>query len=466
MESATDGAEAAGWPQWLDRNRYTLSLILFGVFFLLFGWLVYTAGRRPLSPVEQASLAVIGVVVSAAFGVLLGIPFAARRIRIGSQLRRAYGISIGLQNIQSDIGEAVARMRARSDLDLEARGQLWEELARHIRTSLRSPILDAERIVEDWGEMASGERDRIRLAERERQREIDALYQELETARSVKVDLQTKDSPSKELEAGIRSVESRILTLEESLQSRGEPYVGGTARALITGGHYAKAVEAYNEILKQHPTAYSNYVGRAKARFLAGDKEGALADLDTAQAFKPDDPEIQQLRINFVAGEAPKAPSASTYATVEAHVECTAGNLELSLGNATQAEEHYRKAEAQGWNGIYSRINLAMSQLLAGELQQAAAELSKFEPKPHTFVALNTAALRAILAVAKGEDASGHLDSLGSQLTKTLSNRDFSRSPLRYLQSGLRQKNPELAQRVKPVFELLESPGGGTTGGT
>jgi len=452
MKPSTDGSQDADWPQWLDRNRYSLSLILFGLFFLLFGWLVYTAGRRPLSAVEQASLALIGVVVSAAFGVLLGIPFVTRRIRIGSQLRRAYGISIALQNIQSDIGEAITRMRGRSDLDPGPLAQFWEEVALNIRTSLRSPILDAERIVEDWGEMVSGERERIRQAERERRGEVEALYEELETARSVKLDLEARDSPSKELEAGIKSVERRIVALEENLQSRGEPYVAGTVRALMTGGHYAKAVEAYNEILKQHPAVSTNYVGRAKARFLAGDKDGAFSDLDKACSLQPDDPAIEKLRTLLLAGEAPKPVTTSTY---DAHVECAAGNLELSLGNAPQAEEHYRRAEAQGWSAIYSRINLAMSYLLAGHPDEAAAELGKFEARPASFVALNVTALRAIVAIAKGEDASMHMNSLSGQ-SNVLRSKDFSRSPLRYLRSGLQQENPELAQRVRPVFEALQ----------
>jgi tetratricopeptide (TPR) repeat protein len=459
MQHATDPIEPAGWPQWLDRNRYRLGLLVFGLFFLIFGWLVYTAGNRPLSAVEQASMAVIGVVVSAAFGIVLGIPFAARRIRIGSQLRRAHGISIALQNAQSDIGEAIARMRERNDsLDPEALAQFWEEVAINIRASLRSPILDAERIVEDWGELASGERDRIRLAERDRQEEVQALFQELETARSVKLDLEARDSPSQDLKAGITSVEQRILTLEENLKSRSEGYVAGTARALMTSGHYAKAVEAYDEILRDHPGVHTNYVGRAKARFLAGDREGALADLEKAQILKPDNPEIQKLRANFIAGEAPRL---STTSTREANAEHSSGNLELSLGNAARAEDHYNRAEIQGWNWIYSRINLAMSALVGGNSDTAAAEIGRIQPKAGSFIDLNTTALKAIVAIAKGDDASPFLDSLRA-LSGMLHTRDFSRSPLRYLQSGLRQSNPVLLQKVEAVFALLQSRDGAT----
>lgn len=459
MEHATDPIEPAGWPQWLDRNRYYLGLVVFGLFFLIFGWLVYTAGNRSLSAVEQASMAVIGVVVSGAFGIVLGIPFAARRIRIGSQLRRAHGISIALQNVQSDIGDAIARMRERNDsLDSQALALFWEEVAINIRASLRSPILDAERIVEDWGELASGERERIRLAERDRQEEVQRLFQELETARSVKLDLEARDSPSSDLKAGITSVERRILALEENLQSRGEGYVAGTARALMTSGHYAKAVEAYDEILRDHPGVHTNYVGRAKARFLAGDREGSLADLEKAQTLEPDDPEIQKLRANFIAGE---APTLSTTSTRLANAEHSAGNLELSLGNAGRAEEHYKRAEIQGWNWIYSRINLAMSALVAGKPDSAAAEISKIQPKPGSFIDLNTTALKAIVAIAKGDDASACLSSL-RDLSKTLLSRDFSLSPLRYLKSGLRQNNPVLFQKVESVFALLQSRDGAT----
>ena len=55
------------WPSWLDQKRYQLGLVIFIAFFLLYGLLVYVSGKRPLTSLEQASMALIGIVISAVF---------------------------------------------------------------------------------------------------------------------------------------------------------------------------------------------------------------------------------------------------------------------------------------------------------------------------------------------------------------------------------------------------------------
>lgn len=74
------------WSSWLDQHRYQVGLGVFLAFFLLYGLRIYVSGKRALTPLEQSSMGLIGIVVSAAFGVVLGIPLAKRRVKIASQL--------------------------------------------------------------------------------------------------------------------------------------------------------------------------------------------------------------------------------------------------------------------------------------------------------------------------------------------------------------------------------------------
>src|SRR5438128_2130339 len=112
--SESEAVEPPDWPSWLDEHRYQFALAVFAIFFGLYGMLVYTAGTRALTPLEQASMAMIGVVISGVFGIVLGVPFAKRRVKIASQLRRAYGISQNLRGVQRDVEEAAIRMKRRT----------------------------------------------------------------------------------------------------------------------------------------------------------------------------------------------------------------------------------------------------------------------------------------------------------------------------------------------------------------
>ena len=104
---------------------------------------------------------------------MLGIPLAKRRVKIATQLRRAYGICQTLRNVQRDVDDAIGRMARRDSIqDPGIIGQFWEEIAGNIRTGLREPISEAERMLEDWGDMDSDERRRIQSEERRKSEEI------------------------------------------------------------------------------------------------------------------------------------------------------------------------------------------------------------------------------------------------------------------------------------------------------
>src|SRR6266404_4286306 len=288
--------ESNDWPSWLDRRRYQVGLFVFLAFFVLYGLLVYVSGTRPLTPLEQTSMALIGVVISAVFGVVLGVPLAKRRVKIATQLRRAYGICQTLRNVQRDVDDAIGRMAQRDGIkDPGIIGEFWEEIAGNIRTGLREPISESERMLEDWGDMDSEERRRIQTEERRKTEEIRERTKRIETAKSVEKDLEGVGHVATSLAAAVQMDERRVRELEEGRPTRTVGFVAGSAKAKVDLGQYEEAVATYDAIIRDYPNVHTNYIGRAKAKYLAGDLAGALVDLKTARKIFSDDPVIDRL---------------------------------------------------------------------------------------------------------------------------------------------------------------------------
>jgi tetratricopeptide (TPR) repeat protein len=451
QEHEEDIQQQGDWPAWLDRHRYQSGLAVFLIFFLLYGFLVYVSGKRPLTPLEQASMAVIGFVISGAFGVVLGIPLAKRRVKIASQLRRAYGISQTLRSVQRDVEEATARMKGRVQItDPQVLGEFWSEIARNIRTALRAPMLEAERMVEDWGEMDPTERSRIQAEERQKLSQIEELTREIQTARSVEKDLEGVEGAGGKLAATVERLEQRIRELQEVRSARVLETPAASARDLLDQGQYRDAIEAYNRVIHRYPGVHTNFIGRAKARYLAGDPAGALEDLDTARGMFPSDAAIASLEEQIRAGKALTTPVASG-----ATKEATAGNKALSVGDSPVAAEHYRKAEELGLNPFFAKFNFAMVKCLDGECTETVAILDSITAGEGTYMDVNKCALRAICSVRDGEPVSEPLAELQLRVQRT--EFDYERSPLRHLELGLKAADPEEFAKLDAIFGALRS---------
>ncbi len=438
------------WPSWLDRHRYGIGLGVFLVFLALYAWLVFTSGQRELQATEQAAMAVIGIVVSAIFGIILGLPLARRRVKIASQLRRAYGICHALQNLQNDVRDANLRSRNYEGLDAESLGRVWDEIARALETAIRAQIYEAERIIEDWSEMDPAERRRIDKVESAKREEIEELQKRLETARSVERDLEGVTS----FREAVDRLEERIREIQQSPPTRAGGYVPGSARALLEQGRYDAAVAAYDDIIRRYPAIHTNYIGRARARHLHGDKAGALRDLDIAAGMHPEDPAIAQLRSQIVGGEAPTAPLAST-----AKDEAMAGNECLSAGDAEAAFLHYERAKQLGWREHYSTFNMAMASCLGRDTNRALSDLATLAVPDGSAFEINLTALTAVCVLIAKQPHQDLLTSLQDQLLHLRSRFEYGLSPLRYLEAGLRKEEPEQFARAAVVFELLRSGG-------
>ncbi|MGH2341498.1 hypothetical protein ACRC7T_08410 [Segnochrobactraceae bacterium EtOH-i3] len=68
---------------------------------------------------------------------------------------------------------------------------------------------------------------------------------------------------------------------------------------LLAENRYSEAIQVYNRFIDAQPTQVTHYVGRAKARVLAGDIEGGLNDLEMAKKISAGHPAIRVLQSFF-----------------------------------------------------------------------------------------------------------------------------------------------------------------------
>ncbi len=444
--------ESNDWPSWLDRRRYQVGLFVFLAFFVLYGLLVYVSGTRPLTPLEQTSMALIGVVISAVFGVVLGVPLAKRRVKIATQLRRAYGICQTLRNVQRDVDDAIGRMAQRDGIkDPGIIGEFWEEIAGNIRTGLREPISEAERMLEDWGDMDSEERRRIQTEERRKTEEIRELTKRIETAKSVEKDLEGVGHVATSLAAAVQMDERRVRELEEGRPTRTVGFVAGSAKAKVDLGQYEEAVATYDAIIRDYPNVHTNYIGRAKAKYLAGDLAGALVDLKTARKIFSDDPVIDRLEEQITGGKAVTTPLDST-----AFNETIEGNKALASGHAMSAARHYKRAAELGWNPFFVKFNIAMVRCLEKDFQAARLILNDLTAEADSYMSINKYALLAVCEVLEHERADREVEHLRRLISELgFLSFDYARSPLRHLEAGFKTVDRNYSERLAPVFTVL-----------
>ena len=101
-----------------------------------------------------------------------------------------------------------------------------------------------------------------------------------------------------DLQKTVASLETQIREKQESRPSL-STYLPGNARALLDKGYFREAVRAYDQVIGKLPGVHTYYIGRARARFLAGDADGAMQDLSRAEKLYPFDPVIERLRLQF-----------------------------------------------------------------------------------------------------------------------------------------------------------------------
>lgn len=114
------------------------------------------------------------------------------------------------------------------------------------------------------------------------------------------------------------------------------------ARAYVNLRMYDRAVQDYDEAIREFPEA-STYYQRAVARFYNGDREGALADVDTTLALGKADSNTRRFRIELLRATG-KADIAHT--ELVKLVEAFPADVEFRLLKAASLKGRGKTAEA------------------------------------------------------------------------------------------------------------------------
>lgn len=221
-------------------------------------------------------------------------------------------------------------------------------------------------------------------------------------------------------------------------------------RALVASGKYDEAVLLYTKMLDAHPGSYTLYIGRSRAKFLAGDRSGAISDLDHAENLNPNDESIASLRAQIEEGIV-FAPKMLT----DAWQLSSAGNEALSKGDGEDAFRLYSQAQELGFHSIFSTFNKAMACALIKDSDGATYFMDQFQPITDSPTEINYLALRTIIAVIARSGYPSCFKSLKSKLSQ-LTGFEIGQSPLRHLESGFYARDIRPAQQIIDVFEHLK----------
>ena len=231
----------------------------------------------------------------------------------------------------------------------------------------------------------------------------------------------------------------------------------GRARDLVIAGNFERAVQAYSQRIEAEPEAHTLYLGRAKARFLAGDHAGALEDIETAKTLNPNDAAIALLRNQIESGNMPSPVAANTENAANSTRLATDA---LARGDGKAAFDLFTEAQKAGYNFAFSIFNIAMSLALARDTVGARQVLAEQKPVPGTPMQINLTALNAILDLIDGKDAGESLERLKAKMD-AMPDFTFDLSPLRHLEKGLHARKEAGPSGIDQVFSILRRPKNG-----
>lgn len=214
-----------------------------------------------------------------------------------------------------------------------------------------------------------------------------------------------------------------------------------------------RALERYNELIDDEPGQYGHFVGRAKAKFLLGDRSGALQDLDAAEKLAPGNNNIAAVRQRIEEGRLfGKNPSTiATQYAAQAH-------RNLAAGNTSEAKLGYSEAESLGLGKVHSSFNFAMCACLENDMDEMERWLNRVTPHQGSFIEVNHLALRIIAREIHGE-GDKNVEEMTSELRgliEKIGSYELENSPLRFLIAALRlPENTERLIRIEGVLNIL-----------
>lgn len=376
---------------------------------------------------------------------------------IRAALRTTHGLHEGLEAAERSAVDGANRMKDRTHLESQAVAELWEEVLGRVLDQVRGQMRRAQETIANWREFLPEEVDKISKAEHQKASALNEMTAAANQARAILRELgEGPDVP------GTVALRARIEALEQersrlSASSALAIPETGEARKLLAMGAFEEAISAYSSLIGISPENHTLYVQRARARYLAGDAEGALADLAVAAEKRPTDPTVLRLQEDVRAGRAlPPASQPPVQAAWKQAVE--RGNHALAQAEGDSALTHYRAARDTGLIAVFAVQNEAMALLVLGRARDARSLLQKnLAIISGPFVRVQCLAL---IAVATALEDAGSPQDL-KELRESLENLRFmgtpfqmTESPVQFLVQALR-KTGRLVGPVREVFRLM-----------
>jgi tetratricopeptide (TPR) repeat protein len=453
----------ANWLAGIGRlGRLLLGVVLLGAVGIAGYQFVHLAGQRPLSQLEVTLFQVILFVTQMVAGVYwgwLGTQSSTRReyeSYVGSPLRRTYSLADGLRRAQDGVREGISRMSERRGLDAAAQRELWREIMNAIYCHLTELLSQAEDSKADWKQIGGDQAAQLEALDKQKEREVAAIDEGLQKLYGVMAEM----PPGPVAQQTLERLETYADSLERALQevrrtsvlgSAARSAEAGEARRLLTAGAFEEAVDAYTAMIELKPSMHTLYIGRAGAKYLAGDEEGAMEDLSTAAKLQPGDPTIARVRDQMEHGQWRPVAPAGTLAPFQ--VKVVAATEAVRRGDADHARQLYLDAGQAGLIPAFLEFDLALVEVLAGDPDMARGHLGAIDLAfAGPFMRVQVEAAQALCdALAGTADLTPLQDALAE-----CQQFDLRRSPgLLALRTGLSRRGV-LGPAAKAVFDRLE----------
>jgi ppGpp synthetase/RelA/SpoT-type nucleotidyltranferase len=210
-------------------------------------------------------------------------------------------------------------------------------------------------------------------------------------------------------------------------------------RDLLKSRSYSEAIALYTEKIELERHSYTLYIGRAKARFLAGDTKKAFEDLDAADEIQASE-NSKRLRALFESGDLKEIEGTLATSTAREYADgLKRAEQALSEGDGIVAFEEYTKLQEDGYNKAFAIFGKAMACVLEGDIKGCRSFLSGFRIIPATPMSVNISALITIVKILEGESYKEEFHNIREALDDFPA-YSLANSPIARLMDGLMKK--------------------------
>jgi tetratricopeptide (TPR) repeat protein len=463
-EQHSRGESQAKWDDYLGPGLAGLTAVLAVV---VIGAHVYLAGTGKVDAISTLLLNILALTFSTVCTVWVGRWSALRENRafIRAALRTTYGLHEGLQVAEQAAIDGIGRMKPRANLDGNISSQFWEEIVGRVVDQVRALMRRAQETVANWKEFGPEEVEQLSHAEETKATALTEVAAATEQVRGMLNNLkESLGAPQAErLQVRIEALEQEKARITAS-SALGLPATG-EARKLLAVGAFEEAIAAYSSLIAVSPEGHSLYIARARARYLADDKAGALADLDYAEKLCPTDTVISRMREEINEGRRPSPVSVPAEPAWRDDVY--RANRSLQLGQGEDALQHFEAAEREGLFPVFAAENAAMALLLLGRNDDARTRIHSVMPSmTGLFVRTQAFALLALADALQGiqaTEAFTKLEDCLRELHRMGSRFDLTQSPLQHLFQGLMRMG-KMSERVEKVHQAIQQAAIGSGG--